>query len=127
MKPHQRDEQRQAVAEEGQHRQRNDHERHAGLEVDRHQDHRFEASTEMGGEEAQRSLNDLLRLEAKDAESSQRERDKKKKELALDKEKKPCVTLVTGWMAASEGRLATSFTLVRAVEKWAMDLPSALK
>ena len=52
--------------------------------------HRFFHYDRTTGEEAQRSLNDLLRLEAKDAESSQRERDKNKKELALDKEKKSC-------------------------------------
>ena len=52
--------------------------------------HRFFHYDRTTGEEAQRSSrNDLLRLEATDAESSQRERDKKKKELA-EKAKGPC-------------------------------------
>ena len=49
VEAHQADEQRQAVAEEGQHRQRDDHERHAGLEVDGHQDHRLDIAPEMCG------------------------------------------------------------------------------
>lgn len=53
MEAHQRDEQRQAVAEEGQHRQRDDHERHAGLEVDGHQHDLFDPLAEVGGEKAQ--------------------------------------------------------------------------
>ena len=54
MEAHQRDEQRQAVAEEGQHRQRDDHERHAGLEIDGHQHDLLDGLAEMRGEEAQR-------------------------------------------------------------------------
>ena len=50
--------------------------------------HRFFHYDRTTGDDAQRSLNDLLRLEAKDAETSQR--DKKKKELALEKVKGPC-------------------------------------
>jgi hypothetical protein len=44
--------------------------------------HRFFHYDRQTGEEAQRSLNDLLRLEAKDSEPSLRERDRKKRELA---------------------------------------------
>ena len=53
------------------------------------------------GEEAQRSLNDLLRLEVKDAETS---RDKKKKDQALEKAKGPLCLEWEGWLQA-RGRL----------------------
>ena len=46
--------------------------------------HRFLHYDRTIGEDAQRSLDDLLRLEAKDAETA---RDKKKRDQVLDKEK----------------------------------------
>jgi hypothetical protein len=57
-KSHQADQERQRIAEEGEHRERHDQEGHAGLEVGQHQDKLLDRSAEMRGEEAERGADD---------------------------------------------------------------------